>query len=87
VKHAGAATLTLLDPLLREIRRRPLLREKSPGSFYCKSKGFLHFHEDPAGIFADVKFDFVEFTRMRATTEKEQRALLQKIDRSLATLG
>ena len=87
MKHAGAATLTLLDPLLREIRRRPLLREKSPGSFYCKSKGFLHFHEDPAGIFADVKFDFVEFTRMRATTEKEQRALLQKIDRSLATLG
>jgi hypothetical protein len=87
VKHAGAATLTLLDPFLNEIRKRSLLREKSPGSFYCKSKGFLHFHEDPAGIFADVKLDFVEFTRMRATTKTEQRALLRKIDRSLATFG
>jgi hypothetical protein len=87
VKHAGAATLTLLGPLLTDIRKRPLLREKSPGAFYCKSKAFLHFHEDPAGIFADVKLDFVEFTRMRATTEKEQRALLKKIDQSLATLG
>jgi hypothetical protein len=87
VKHAGAATLTQLDALLTEIRRRPLLREKSPGAFYCKSKGFLHFHEDPAGIFADVKLDFVEFTRMRASTEKEQRVLLKKIDQSLATIG
>jgi hypothetical protein len=87
VKHAGAATLTVLGPLLTDIRKRLLLREKSPGAFYCKSKAFLHFHEDPAGIFADVKLDFVEFTRMRATTEKEQRALLKKIDQSLATLG
>jgi hypothetical protein len=87
VKHAGTATLSLLDPLLTEIRKRPLLREKSPGAFYCKSKAFLHFHEDAAGIFADVKLDFVEFTRLRATTEKEQRALLKKIDRSLETPG
>jgi hypothetical protein len=87
VKHAGAATLTLLDPLLAEIRKRRLLREKSPGAFYCKSKAFLHFHEDPAGIFADAKLDFVEFTRIRATTAREQRALLEKIDQSLQTLG
>lgn len=87
MKHAGAATLTQLDPLLTDIRKRPLLREKSLGAFYCKSKAFLHFHEDVAGIFADVKLDFVEFTRLRATTEKEQRALLKKIDRSLETLG
>ncbi len=87
MKHAGAATLSLLDPLLTEIRKRPLLREKSPGAFYCKSKAFLHVHEDAAGIFADVKLDFVEFTRMRATTEKEQRALLKKIDQSLEALA
>ena len=87
MKHAGAATLSLLDPLLTEIRKRPLLREKSRGAFYCKSKAFLHFHEDAAGIFADVKLDFVEFTRMRATTESEQRALLKKIDQSLEALA
>jgi hypothetical protein len=87
VKHAGAATLSLLGDLLTDVRKRPLLREKSPGSFYVKSKGYLHFHEDPAGIFADVKLDFVEFTRMRATTAKEQKALLAKIDTSLAALS
>jgi hypothetical protein len=83
VKHAGAATLALLDDLLAEVRKLPQLREKSPGSFYFKSKGYLHFHEDPAGIFADVKLDFEEFTRMRASTAKEQKALLAKVARSL----
>ncbi len=87
MKHAGAATLELLGALLAEVRKRPLLQEKSPGSFYVKSKGYLHFHEDPAGIFADVKLDFVEFTRMRATTTKEQKALLAKIDKSLVALS
>lgn len=87
MKHAGAAALEEIGPLLAEIRKRPRLREKSPGSFYAKSKAYLHFHEDPAGMFADVKLDFVEFTRMRATTAKEQKALLAKIDKSLATLS
>ncbi len=87
MKHAGAGTLALLGDLLVEVRKRPLLREKSPGSFYVKSKGYLHFHEDAAGIFADVKLDFVEFTRMRATTAKEQKTLLAKIDKSLAVLS
>jgi hypothetical protein len=59
------------------------LRENSPGTFYLKSKAYLHFHEDPAGIFADVKLDLAEFTRMRATTAKEQKTLLAKINQSL----
>ena len=71
----------------RASHKRPQLREKSLGSFYAKSKAYLHFHEDPAGMFADVKLDFVEFTRMRATTAKEQQVLLAKIDKSLATLS
>ncbi len=86
MKHAGAATLAQLDDLLREVRKRPQLRERTPGSFYVKSRGYLHFHEDPAGIFADVKLDFVEFTRLRATTRTEQRALVSKIDKSLLSL-
>ena len=87
MKHAGPATLAQLDAVLHEIRKRPQLRERTPGSFYVKSKGYLHFHEDPAGVFADVKLDFTEFTRMRVTTAREQQALLVRIDRSLATLG
>ncbi len=88
MKHAGRATLDLLEPFLAQLRQRhPQLREKSNGSFYIKSKGYLHFHEDPAGIFADVKLDLVEFTRYRATTEQEQRALLARIDRSLSRMA
>ena len=34
-----------------------MLREKKRGSFYLKSKGYLHFHEDPKGMFADVEHD------------------------------
>ena len=83
MKHAGAATLAQLGDLLGEVRKLPQLREKSPGSFYFKSKAYLHFHEDPAGIFADVKLDLEEFTRMRATTASEQKALLAKIGKSL----
>ena len=87
MKHAGAEALKLINPLLNEIRKRPKLRENTPGNFYVKSKAYLHFHEDPAGMFADVKLDLVEFTRMRATTAKEQKTLLTKIDKSLAALA
>jgi len=84
MKHATPTTLRLIDDLLRQVRRRPELRERTPGSFYFKSKGYLHFHEDPAGIFADVKLDHVDFTRMRVSTAAEQRKLIKEMDRSLA---
>jgi hypothetical protein len=84
MKHATPATLELIDDLLAQIRKRPQLRERTRGSFYFKSKGYLHFHEDPAGIFADVKLDHVDFTRLRATTAAERRTLLREIDHSLA---
>jgi hypothetical protein len=61
-----------------------LLKEKTPGTFYVKSKAFLHFHEDPAGIFADVKLDLQEYSRVRINTAAEQAALLKKIDKCLA---
>lgn len=87
MKHARSDTLAQLESLLRDVRGRRQLRERSPGVFYIKSKPYLHFHEDPAGIFADVKLDFAEFTRVRATTAKEQRTLLVSIDKSLAHLA
>ncbi|HYD78540.1 MAG TPA: hypothetical protein VEC06_01930 [Paucimonas sp.] len=83
MKHAGSATLSLLEPLLRQLRTYERLTERKPGTFYLKSKAFLHFHEDPAGIFADVKLDLENFTRMRATSSLEQSALLAAIARCL----
>jgi hypothetical protein len=84
VKHAGAETIKALAGLLTELRQRPLLKEKTPGTFYVKSKAFLHFHEDPAGIFADVKLDLQDYSRYRVSTVAEQTALLKKIDKCLA---
>jgi len=63
VKHAGPDALDRLEPILDEIRRLGGLKEKKRGAFYCGSSGFLHFHEDPAGFFADLKIgdDYVRF--------------------------
>lgn len=55
MKHAGAEALDQLEPLLAELRGLPNLREKSRGIFYRKGQAFLHFHEDPKGLFADVR--------------------------------
>jgi hypothetical protein len=55
VKHATAATLDRLEPLLERIRACAVLREKSRGIFYLKSRAYLHFHEDPKGLFVDIR--------------------------------
>jgi len=76
VKHAGPQTLQQLSELLAALRRDTSLVERTPGAFYRRSKAFLHFHEDPAGIFADVKLDGTSFTRFRVSTPDEQARLL-----------
>ena len=82
MKHASAETLRQLSALLDQIRQRNGLKEKKLGIFYRKSKSFLHFHEDPAGVFADISCGD-EFRRHPANTLQEQRALLRAIDRAL----
>ena len=57
MKHASTATLRRIGSLLAELRALPGLREKSAGAFYRGGSAFLHFHEDPAGIFADSMFN------------------------------
>jgi hypothetical protein len=83
VKHAGSAALAALAPLLEELRGRPSLREDSPGVFYWKSRAFLHFHEDPGGLYADVRLG-ADFTRLPVTSSAQRSALLQRIDRHLS---
>ena len=79
MRHAGPATLARIAPLLEELRVRPALREQRPGVFHLKSSAFLHFHDDPSGVYADVRFAD-EFVRLRVTTESEQSDLLEQID-------
>jgi hypothetical protein len=78
MKHAGPEALDSLAELLEEIRRYAGLREPKRGTFYRKSSAFLHFHEDPAGLFADLKVDG-EFQRLCVSTAAERRVLLRRI--------
>lgn len=55
MRHARAPTLDQLEPLLEQLRALPGPKEKGRGVFYWKSKAFLHFHEDSAGLFADIR--------------------------------
>ena len=63
MKHAGPEALDQLEPVLAKLRKLDGLRERKRGAFYRGSSAFLHFHEDPAGFFADLKVadDFVRF--------------------------
>ncbi|HEY2145548.1 MAG TPA: hypothetical protein VGH12_05715 [Steroidobacteraceae bacterium] len=85
MKHATPAALNGLSDLLRQIRSKDGIQEKKPGIFYRKSRSFLHFHEDPAGIFADLRIG-AEFERYPVNTPPEWRALLAAIDRALGRI-
>jgi len=77
MKHAGAEALDRLEPILREIRKIEGLIEKKRGTFYCRGSAMLHFHEDPAGDFADLKIDG-EFERFAVNTQREVAVLLRR---------
>ena len=85
MKHAGPATLARIAPLLQELRARPVLREMRPGVFYLKSCAFFHFHDDPSGVFADVRLAD-EFVRLPVTSRSEQSDLIGQIDDCLSTI-
>jgi hypothetical protein len=84
MKHAGAHTLGLIESMLRELRALPGLSERTPGSFYRRGAAFLHFHEDAAGIFADVKLDLQQFERFRVSSAGEQARFLAAVRQCLA---
>jgi len=77
MRHARDCDLDRLEPLLAQLRALPGLKEKSRGCFYRKSRGFLHFHEDPKGLFADIGGGpNGDFDRMDVTEAAGQSALL-----------
>jgi len=69
----------MLGKLLQRLRAVPDLVEKKPGVFYRKSRAYLHFHEDPAGLFADVRFAGDNFERFPVNNAQEQDALIERI--------
>jgi len=79
VKHAGAEALARLEPLIAALREMPGLRERKTGIFYRGSRAFLHFHEDAAGLFADVRLTET-FERVEVTTREQQQTLVRTIE-------
>jgi hypothetical protein len=83
MRHITPESLDRLEALLEGLRKLEGFREKKRGVFYRKSKAFLHFHEDPEGLFADARLDGVDFDRYRVTTRAEQRTLVARISKVL----
>ncbi|HWO01222.1 MAG TPA: hypothetical protein VNS63_18325 [Blastocatellia bacterium] len=82
MRHAQEAALDTIEDLLVARRRHQSLTERKRGAFYRKSAGFVHFHEDPAGMFADLKVDG-EWKRLRVTTRREQKQFLSELASAL----
>jgi hypothetical protein len=85
MRHAGPDTLERIAALLDALRARAALRERRPGLFELNSRAFLHFHDDPSGVYADVRLAEA-FVRMRVTTASEQSDLLERIDECLSAV-
>jgi hypothetical protein len=83
MRHARPDALDQLDALIVALRALDGMKEKSRGVFYRGAKAFLHFHEDPAGLFCDVRLGDSDFDRFRVSTQQEQSALLKRVRAAL----
>ena len=93
MKHAGNAALDGIEPLLDALRGIDGMIEKKRGVFYRRAQAFLHFHEDPAGMFADLRVppgvrteeppDADGWVRLPASTVRERRTLVGVVRRAL----
>jgi hypothetical protein len=84
MKHAGAATLDRLEPLLKQLRQHERLKEKSRGCFYLGGKGFLHFHEHGVDeLYADIGLGS-SFDRLPAMTAAQHKVILGRTAKALA---
>ena len=82
MKHAGDKALDELEDLLAELRGEAPLKERKRGVFYLKSSALLHFHEDAAGLFADLR-EGKTWGRHPVNTKTQQRALVSRVKSAL----
>lgn len=84
MRHITDAGLDDLEPLLERLRGLDGLVERKRGNFTRGSRAFLHFHEDPAGYFADVRLSD-DFERFRVQTKAEQARLVAAVKTALSS--
>jgi hypothetical protein len=82
MRHATPVALDALEPLLVKLRAVDGLTERKRGSFYRGSKAFIHFHEDPAGFFADARLG-PDWSRLEVTSPAQQRELVKRVRAAL----
>jgi hypothetical protein len=88
LRHARDQDLDRIEALLERLRDLGELRERKRGCFYFKSKGFVHFHEDPKGMFADLRqVASRDDRRLKVDTPAEQDALITQARKVLAALS
>jgi hypothetical protein len=88
LRHARDEDLDRIEPVLIRLRALGALKERKRGCFYFKSKGFVHFHEDPKGMFADLRqIDSRNDRRIKVDTAAEQDALIEQAKKVLAALS
>jgi hypothetical protein len=84
MKHAGDKALDALEPVLAGLRALDGLIERRRGVFYRKSSALLHFHEDPAGLFADLKRG-ADWLRFPVNTRAQAATLVREVRKVLAS--
>lgn len=82
MRHARDEALDTLEPLLVSLRQFTSLTERKRGVFYLKSRAYLHFHEDPAGLFADLR-DGEDFVRYPVGSKTQQNIFLKAVRAAL----
>ena len=54
MRHTKPEDLIPIMYVIEKIRKFDCLKEKSPGSFYYRSKNVIHFHVDKESYFCDI---------------------------------
>ena len=82
MKHATPPALAELKALIGDLRKLPGVTERRPAIFYAKGKALLHFHEDPDGLFADIKGN-EDWERFAVNTVRERTAFLKRASKAV----
>jgi hypothetical protein len=81
MKHAGPEALNALSDLIIAIQSRGV-KQRRPGVFYRSGKAWMHFHEDGAGLFADIRVG-AEWQRFLVSSADERATFLALADGAL----
>lgn len=79
--HASSEALDKLEGLLEKIRALGIATEMKRGIFYRGGTAFLHFHEFPDGLAADLK-QGGDFVRFPVDTKAQQAKLVAALRRT-----